>query len=100
MGLSLIALACLPAPPTVGKAVPLPEWNAAFAGGEGWIGGDGAYSVPLGKDRVLWLFGNAFELLTREVHEVHQTLVSACKGIRVRVNCCVRIAPVPTGAQR
>lgn len=58
MGLALIALACLVAPPTVGKAVPLPEWNAAFAGGEGWIGGDGAYSVPLGKDRVLWLFGD------------------------------------------
>jgi hypothetical protein len=26
----------------------------------GWTGGDGAYSVTLGRDRVLWLFGDSF----------------------------------------
>lgn len=27
---------------------------------EGWLGGDAAYSVMLGRDRVLWLFGDSF----------------------------------------
>jgi hypothetical protein len=52
-----------PAPPTLSvpvivKAEPIPEWNARFAGKEGWVGGDEAYSVVLGPRRVLWLFGD------------------------------------------
>jgi hypothetical protein len=31
-----------------------------------WIGGDGAYTVDLGGDRVLWLFGDSFVATTRE----------------------------------
>lgn len=27
---------------------------------QGWIGGDGIYSVPLGDDKTLWLFGDTF----------------------------------------
>jgi hypothetical protein len=48
-----------PPPASVVKAEPLPEWNAHFAGKEGWIGGDCAYSVVLGPRRVLWLFGDS-----------------------------------------
>jgi hypothetical protein len=44
--------------PRVGKVTPLPEWEAKFAGKEGWIGGDGVYSAVLGPKRVLWLFGD------------------------------------------
>jgi hypothetical protein len=47
-----------PAVPAVVRAEPAPEWGAKFAGREGWVGGDGAYSVPLGPERVLWLFGD------------------------------------------
>jgi hypothetical protein len=47
-----------PTVPTVVKAEPAPEWDAPFAGKEGWIGGDGAYSAVLGPRRVLWLFGD------------------------------------------
>lgn len=47
-----------PPVPTVVKAEPAPEWNAKFAGKKGWIGGDGAYTVVLNRQRVLWLFGD------------------------------------------
>ena len=43
---------------TVVKAEPAPEWDAKFAGKEGWIGGDGVCSAVLGPKRVLWLFGD------------------------------------------
>ena len=39
---------------------PAPEWNAKFAGREGWIGGDAVYSVKVNADRVLWFFGDTF----------------------------------------
>jgi hypothetical protein len=45
--------------PSLVKAAPAPEWDEKFAGKEGWIGGDGAYSVVLGPKRVLWLFGDS-----------------------------------------
>src|SRR5438132_1310728 len=45
--------------PAVVRAEPAPEWNARFAGKEGWIGGDGVYSVVLARDRILWLFGDS-----------------------------------------
>jgi hypothetical protein len=35
---------------------PLPDFNA----GQGWLGADDAYSISLGKDRSLWLFGDTF----------------------------------------
>jgi hypothetical protein len=36
------------------------EWNATFQRTNGWIGADVAYSVPLGSDKTLWLFGDTF----------------------------------------
>src|ERR1700732_3397846 len=44
--------------PEVLKAEPAPEWDAKFAGKEGWVGGDGACSAVLRPRRVLWLFGD------------------------------------------
>lgn len=37
-----------------------PEWNARFERTNGWIGADGAYSIPLGNGRTLWLYGDTF----------------------------------------
>jgi hypothetical protein len=37
---------------------PLPRYEAIFQNPSGWSGGDGAYSVALGSDRFLWLFGD------------------------------------------
>jgi hypothetical protein len=39
-----------------GKAAP--EWDALFQRESGWVGADGAYSVPLTKDTTLWLFSD------------------------------------------
>lgn len=41
-------------------ALPAEELAAPFCGTEGFIGGDGVYSIPLGPDRILWLFGDSF----------------------------------------
>ncbi len=40
-------------------ASPAPELDAQFQTTSGWIGADGAYSIPLGPNRILWLFGNS-----------------------------------------
>lgn len=37
-----------------------PEWNEMFQRTNGWLGADVAYSVPLGSDKSLWLFGDTF----------------------------------------
>jgi hypothetical protein len=39
---------------------PLPCYDAAFDRAAGWIGGDGAYTIALGPERILWLFGDSF----------------------------------------
>src|ERR1017187_5437851 len=41
-----------------GKAAP--EWDALFQRETGWIGADGAYSIPLTGDTTLWLFSDSF----------------------------------------
>src|SRR5215471_6052079 len=38
-------------------------WSAAeqlFRGDRSWLGGDAAYSIDLGQERILWLFGDSF----------------------------------------
>ena len=41
-------------------AMPWPEADSLFRGDKCWLGGDGAYSIDLGKNRILWLFGDSF----------------------------------------
>src|SRR5207248_7929627 len=49
------------APPfVVAKASPRPDITQWFRRDDGWTGGDGAYSVRLGPDRLLWLFGDTW----------------------------------------
>ena len=48
-----------PALPRV-RASTWPEADRLFRGDLRWVGGDGAYSVDLGNDRILWLFGDSF----------------------------------------
>jgi hypothetical protein len=54
-----VPLACGSDAPSL-YAEPWPAANALFTGDAQWVGGDGAYSVDLGHDRVLWLFGDSF----------------------------------------
>jgi hypothetical protein len=37
-----------------------PEAEARFRSGGAWLGGDGAYSIELGPQRILWLFADTF----------------------------------------
>lgn len=41
-------------------ATRIPAAERGFESRVGWIGGDGAYSLPLATDTVLWLFGDSF----------------------------------------
>lgn len=43
------------------EVIPLPEFEHPFCQGiDSWVGGDCAFSSPLSKNRVLWLFGDSF----------------------------------------
>ncbi len=42
------------------SAMAWPEADQLFHSDPLWLGGDGAFSVDLGKERVLWLFGDSF----------------------------------------
>jgi hypothetical protein len=42
------------------KAESWPEADRLFRSDPLWLGGDGAFSIDLGKGRVLWLFGDSF----------------------------------------
>jgi len=37
-----------------------PGWNQMFQKTNGWLGADVAYSIPLGTDKTLWIFGDTF----------------------------------------
>jgi len=38
----------------------LPDYNALFERRDGWTGADGAYTVKLSDNRILWLFGDTW----------------------------------------
>ncbi|MHB8450289.1 MAG: DUF4185 domain-containing protein [Mycobacteriales bacterium] len=47
-------------PPSRVRAAGWPEADRLFHTDPRWLGADDAYTVPLGGDRVLWLFGDSF----------------------------------------
>ncbi len=62
--LTALVLACAPAARFT--VAPLPEFDAAFSRRSGWVGGDGAHTVPLADGSLLWTFGDS---LVGEVRE-------------------------------
>ncbi|MFO0946125.1 MAG: DUF5005 domain-containing protein [Planctomycetota bacterium] len=40
--------------------IPDPEWDEVFHRSEGWTGGDGMFTVPLGDGTTLWLFSDTW----------------------------------------
>jgi hypothetical protein len=58
LGVAAIS-ACTHDAPLVSAAL-WPEADAIFHGDPRWRGADGAYTVDLGNDRTLWLFGDTF----------------------------------------
>jgi hypothetical protein len=70
------------APPQVVSAEPAPEWNARFRQTDGWVGADGAYSVPLANKKVLWLFSDTFVGSIKDGKRSNVTMVNNTVGIQ------------------
>ncbi len=64
------------------RAEPAPEWTARFAGKAGWIGGDGVYSVALGGNRILWLFGDSLLGAVRDGRREGAVMVNNTLGVQ------------------
>ncbi len=57
-------------------ARPAPQLDALFQRTEGWIGADGAYSVALKPDRILWLFSDTWVGKVRDGKRAEATIVN------------------------
>lgn len=67
-------------------AEPMTEWTAKFRGTEGWVGGDGAFSVPLGNGRVAWLFSDTWVGSIRDNKRVNVRMVNNSVAIQEKGN--------------
>ena len=57
-----------------GKAAP--EWDARFQRESGWIGADGAYSVPLNGDTTVWLFSDTLVGKIKDGKRVETSMIN------------------------
>ena len=64
------------------RVEPLPLYDAAFERTSGWTGGDGAYSMALGGDRVFWLFGDTFVGRVENGRRVDSQLINNSAAIQ------------------
>ena len=64
------------AQPSLLKGRPAPEMDALFQQTNGWIGGDGAYSVALTPERTLWLFSDTWVGNVRDGRRTNVTMVN------------------------
>lgn len=80
--LALTGIALSPDPPTVVKAEPLPELDARFHRTEGWVGGDGAFSVPVSDKRTLWLFSDTWVGSIRDGKRSGVAMVNNTVGVQ------------------
>ncbi|HEY2911267.1 MAG TPA: DUF4185 domain-containing protein [Gemmataceae bacterium] len=69
-------------PPVVLSAAPAEEWNARFRQNDGWVGGDGAYSVPLSDRKTLWLFSDTWVGSIRDGRRSDVKMVNNTIGIQ------------------
>jgi len=53
---------------------------------QGWLGGDGAYSIPLSDGRTLWLFGDTF--ISDDPHQREGRIVSAFIRSTIGISTC------------
>ena len=57
---ALLFVAATLAAPVVVSSAPLPAWDAKFRRTDGWVGGDGAFTVRTSDTRTLWLFSDTW----------------------------------------
>ncbi|VTS01146.1 Uncharacterized protein OS=Amycolatopsis azurea DSM 43854 GN=C791_3997 PE=4 SV=1: DUF4185 [Gemmata massiliana] len=82
---ALVLLTCLaapPEPPTVVKAEPDAALNSRFRLKDGWVGGDGAFSVVLSDKRALWLFSDTWIGTVRDGKRKDVTMVNNTVGVQ------------------
>ena len=82
---AIVLLTCLAAPPTppaVAKAEPAADLDKLFRRTDGWIGGDGAFSVPLSDARTLWLFSDTWVGSVRDGKRRDVTMVNNTVGVQ------------------
>jgi len=72
--------ACAPRPSV--RVSQRPDYNHLFERKDGWTGADGAYTVALSEDRVLWLFGDTWVGKIREERHVDATLINNSLAIQ------------------
>lgn len=80
--LLLLTLAAPPAAPVVTSAEPDAALTARFRGTDGWVGGDGAFSVALPNDRALWLFSDTWVGKVRDGKRKDVALVNNTVGVQ------------------
>ncbi len=68
--------------PAVVKAEPDAALNAKFRRVDGWVGGDGAFSVPLSNTRVLWLFSDTWVGTIRDGKRKDVAMVNNTVGVQ------------------
>jgi hypothetical protein len=69
-------------PLVVKSAAPAPDLDAHFQRTEGWIGGDGAYSVALSPKRTLWLFSDTWVGKVRDGRRTDAMIVNNTVGVQ------------------
>ena len=85
MLIAVITLVACLAPldsPTVAKAEPVAELDAKFRRTDGWIGADGAFSVPLSDTRTIWLFSDTWVGMIRDGKRKPETMVNNTIGVQ------------------
>jgi hypothetical protein len=70
------------APPEVVKAESLPAWDAKFRRADGWVGGDGAYSVVISPTRTVWLFSDTWVGSVRGGRRTDVAMVNNTLGVQ------------------
>jgi hypothetical protein len=74
--LGLFFVSAAVAQPSFAEGRAAPEMDALFQQTNGWIGGDGAYSVALTPERTLWLFSDTWVGNVREGKRTNVTMVN------------------------
>jgi hypothetical protein len=80
--LILTLLALSPTTPSIVKAEPAPELDLKFHRTDGWIGADGAFSVPVSEKRALWLFSDTWVGSIRNGKRTNVAMVNNTVGVQ------------------
>jgi hypothetical protein len=70
----ILSVACVPQP-NISVEV-LPEYEALFQNQKGWTGADGAYSIMLSNETILWLFGDTWVGRVKGGRHIDATIVN------------------------